>query len=101
MTDIREKPARSYATPWDTAGAPPAAPFRNSPDEEGYCVETAGGIRAEEGGKAVATFSNRTGAAVFHPFEGYKVMAWSVPLETITPKEDIEIILDKSLKYFE
>lgn len=75
--------------------------FRNSPDEEGYCVETAGGIRAEEGGKAVATFSNRTGAAIFHPFEGYKVMAWSVPLEAITPKEDIEIILDKSLKYFE
>lgn len=75
--------------------------FCFSPDEETYCVETAGGIRAEEGGKAIATFTNRTGAAVYHPFEGYKVLAWSVPLEIITPKEDIKTIIDKSLKYFE
>ena len=75
--------------------------FRFSPDEEGYCVEMAGGIRPTDGGKLVARFSNRTGAAVYHPFEGWKVLAWSVPFETITPKENIKTIIDKSLKYFE
>jgi len=75
--------------------------FRFSPDEEGYCVETAGAIRGTEGGKVVAKFTNRSGAAVFHPFEKYKVLAWSVPFEVITSKEDIKTIIDKSLKYFE
>ena len=74
--------------------------FRNELNEDSYCVETAGGIRPTSGGKTIATYTNRTGAGVFHPFEGYKVVAWSFPLEITEGEDRLETIIDKSLKYF-
>ena len=75
--------------------------FCNELNENSYCVEMAGGIRPSSGGKTIATYTNRTGAGVFHPFEGYKVVAWSFPLELTIGEDKLETILDKSLKYFE
>ncbi|MBR5702929.1 MAG: xanthan lyase [Bacteroidales bacterium] len=74
--------------------------FANEPNESSYCVETAGGIRPTNGGKTIATYSNRTGAGVYHEFDGYKVVAWSFPLELIECKEELKTIIDKSLKHF-
>lgn len=74
--------------------------FCHEPCEESYCVETAGGIKPSSGGKTIATFTNRTGAAVYHPFEGYGVVAWSFPLELLSSKEELNEIIDKSLKLF-
>ena len=74
--------------------------FRHELNEESYCVESAGGIRPSSGGKTIATFTNRTGAGVYHPFEGYKVVAWSFPLEITEGKDKLETIIDKSLQYF-
>ena len=75
--------------------------FCHEPNENTYCTETAGSIRPVSGGRTIATFTNRTGAGVFHPYEGYKVVAWSFPLELTEGKEKLEAIIDKSLKYFE
>ena len=75
--------------------------FCHEPDEHSYCVETAGGIRPTGGGTTIATYSNRTGAGVFHEFDGYKVVAWSFPLELTEGKDKLKTIIDKSLKHFE
>jgi hypothetical protein len=77
-------------------------PFRfcNELNEDSYCVETAGGIKPTSGGRTIANFTNRTGAGVYHPFEGYGVIAWSFPLELLSSKDELKTILDKSLKYF-
>ncbi|MBP5719733.1 MAG: xanthan lyase [Bacteroidales bacterium] len=74
--------------------------FRNELNEDSYCVETAGGIRPSSGGTTIAKYTNRLGAGVYHPFEGYGVVAWSFPLELLSSKEELKTILDKSLKYF-
>lgn len=74
--------------------------FCNELSEDSYCVETAGGIKPTSGGKTIATYSNRLGSGVYHPFEGYGVVAWSFPLELLSSKEELNTILDKSLKYF-
>lgn len=74
--------------------------YCNELSEESYCVETAGGIRHTSGGSTIATYTNRTGAGVYHPFEGYGVVAWSFPLELLESREDLKTIIDKSLKYF-
>ena len=74
--------------------------FANEPNEDSYCVETAGGIKPSGGGKTIATYSNRTGAGVYHEFDGYRVVAWSFPLELTEGKEQLKTIIDKSLKYF-
>ena len=75
--------------------------FRHELNEDTYCVEMAGGIRPSSGGKIIANYTNRTGAGVYHPFEGYKVVAWSFPLELTEGKDKLKTIIDKSLKYFE
>lgn len=75
--------------------------FCHEPNEETYCAETAGGIRPVSGGRTIASYSNRTGAGVYHAFDGYKVVAWGFPIELTESKEKLETIIDKSLKYFE
>ena len=75
--------------------------YNNSLNEAIYSVETAGAIRPTTGGRTIARFSNRSGAAVFHPFDGYKVLAISFPIETVLDGEDMKSILDKSLQLFE
>ena len=74
--------------------------FCHEPNEESYCVETAGGIKPSSGGRTIATYSNRTGAGVYHPFDGYGVVAWSFPLELTEGKDKLKTIIDKSLKHF-
>ena len=75
--------------------------FRHVLNEDTYCVEMTGGIRPSSGGKIIANYTNRTGAGVYHPFEAYKVVAWSFPLELTEGKDKLKTIIDKSLKYFE
>ena len=74
--------------------------YSNELNEESYCVETAGAIKPTSGGKTIATYTNRLGTGVYHPFEGYGVVAWSFPLELLTSKDELKTILDKSLKFF-
>ena len=74
--------------------------FASEPNESTYCVETAGGIKPSGGGRTIATYSNRTGAGVYHEFDGYRVVAWSFPLELTEGKEQLKTIIDKSLKHF-
>jgi hypothetical protein len=76
--------------------------FTNELNEESYCAETAGAIRpASKDAILIGSFTNRTGAGVLYKASNYRVVAWSFPLELTTPKEELETILNKSLKYFE
>ena len=71
---------------------------RQASSNPGSSAATA--VQPSSGGKTIATFTNRTGAAVYHPFEGYGVVAWSFPLELLSSKEELNEIIDKSLKLF-
>ena len=75
--------------------------FAHELNEDRYCVEMAGAIKAANSdGKTIARYTNRTGAGVYAPFDGYKVVAWSFPLEILESKDALKTIIDKSLIYF-
>ena len=75
--------------------------FAHELNEDSYCVEMAGAIKAANSdGKTIARYTNRTSAGVYAPFDDYKVVAWSFPLEILESKDALKTIIDKSLIYF-
>ena len=75
--------------------------FYNELREDTYSVETAGAIRATNGGKVIAKYTNRTGAGVYHDMGSHKVVAWSFPLEIIEGRDDMRKVFKKSMDFFE
>ncbi|MBQ9309840.1 MAG: xanthan lyase [Bacteroidales bacterium] len=75
--------------------------YCNTLSEESYCVEMSGAIRPTSGGRTIASYTNRTGAAVYHPFEDYKVVAISFPIEITEGADDMKYIFKQSMQLFE
>ena len=75
--------------------------FYNELREDTYSVETAGAIRATNGGKVIAKYTNRTGAGVYHDMGSHKVVAWSFPLEIIEGRDDMRKVFKKSMDFLE
>ena len=75
--------------------------YNNELSEDIYSVETAGAIRPVSGAKLIGRYTNRTGAGVFKEFDGYKVVAWSFPLETVRGSKDLSFVFEKSMSLFE
>lgn len=75
--------------------------YCSSLSEDSYCVEMAGAIRPTSGGRTIATYTNRKGAAVYHPFDAYKVVAISFPIEITEGSEDMKYIFKQSMQLFE
>ena len=78
-----------------------AVRYCSSLSEDSYCVEMAGAIRPTSGGRTIATYTNRKGAAVYHPFDAYKVVAISFPIEITEGSEDMKYIFKQSMQLFE
>jgi len=76
--------------------------FSHEMNPDMYSVETANAIRPNDNkGKTLAHYSNRTGAAVYYPFDRYKVVAYGFPLETITNPNNIRSTIGTAMDLFQ